>query len=140
MKNYHAHQSYKKQPPTKNQVRFVQLRLEGKTIDSIAKELDVSPKTLNNWKTKPWFRELDAEYRANFYQECLGEMVQSFRYAKVEIDNILVSEDTSNRDKLRAIELLSNLCDKWLDHRNLERLTQLEQRQTEFMDNHTVNN
>lgn len=139
MKNYHSHEKYKSQPPTENQIRFVQLRLEGKKIDAIAKELDVSPKTLNNWKTKAWFRELDAEYRTNFYQECLGDMVQSFRHAKTEIDNILLSPDTSNRDKLRAIELLSTLCEKWIDHRNLERLTQLEQRQAEFIDNQTIN-
>ena len=140
MKNYHDHDSYKKQPPTKNQVRFVQLRLEGKTIDSIAKELEVSPKTLNNWKTKPWFRELDAQYRSNFYQECLGEMVQSFRHARTELDDILTSPDTSNRDKLKAIELLSNLCDKWMDTRNLERITRLEERQEEIIDNQAINN
>ena len=140
MRNYHDHQTYKSQPPTENQIRFVQLRLEGKTIDSIAKELEVSPKTLNNWKTKPWFWELDTRYRANFYQECLGEMVLSFRHAKTEIDNILTSPDTSNRDKLKAIELLADLCDRWVDNRSLEKIAELEQRQVEFFENQTTNN
>ena len=140
MRNYHDHKSYKSQPPTENQIRFVQLRLEGKTTDSIAKELDVSPKTLNNWKNKPWFRELDTRYRANFYQECLGEMVVSFRHARTEINNILTSPDTSNRDKLKAIELLADLCNRWVENRCLERLDELEQRQVESFNNQIENN
>ena len=133
MKNYHDHENYKKSPPTEKQIEFVKLRLEGKKSGDIAKKLKVTLQTLHNWKQQDWFKELDARYRLDFYQECLAEVVISMRETLTVVKEILHDENSSNRDRLRAGEILLEVCDRWVNTQQIQRLEAVEKRQEEIL-------
>lgn len=133
MKNYHDHESYKKSTPTEKQIEFVKLRLEGKKSGDIAKKLKVTLQTLHNWKQQDWFKELDAKYRLDFYQECLGKVVSSVDETLAVVQEIVRDENSSNRDRLRAAEILLEVCDRWVNNQQIQRLEAVEKRQEEIL-------
>lgn len=133
MKNYHDHESYKKAPPTEQQIEFVKLRLEGKKSRSIAKKLNVTLQTLHNWKQQDWFKELDAKYRLDFYQECLSEVIVSVRETLAVVQEIVHDPNSSNRDRLRGAEILLEVGDRWVNNQQIQRLEAVEKRQEEIL-------
>ncbi|MEO1762609.1 MAG: LuxR C-terminal-related transcriptional regulator [Cyanobacteria bacterium J06629_18] len=106
---------------TPKQMRALSLIAAGATNAQAAEAVNVSQRTIVNWKALPNFQKLLSFAVQSQFNSALAQLVCGSQDAVLELQNIITSSDTPARIKVSAISVL-------LSHASQVRSWALEQR------------
>jgi len=99
--------------------KFVKLRIDGKSLTEVAKELDVSKQTLINWSKEEEVQDHVRFARQMRVQACLHDLklngeAQSTFYANLykKIQDEVLSRDLSNVSTSRLIHMMEKVDER----------------------------